>query len=49
MPKWLHEQLDKAARKKGLIGERRKRYVFGGIQNWMKKQKGGSTQKKCSK
>lgn len=39
MPKKAHEALRKAARKKGLKGERAKRYVYGTLQKIEKAQK----------
>lgn len=34
MPKWLHDKLARAARKKGFTGKRFKRYVFGGLHRY---------------
>lgn len=39
MPKWLHEALKRSARKKGLKGKRKKRYVYGTLSKHKKKKK----------
>ena len=46
MPKALHDALARSADKKGLSGERRKRYIYGGMRSagWSP-----STQKKSKK
>lgn len=33
MPKFLERDLEKSAEKKGFTGERKDRYVYGGMQN----------------
>lgn len=40
MPKKMHDALERQAKKKGLIGERKDRYVYGAMQK--KKGKGKS-------
>ncbi len=41
MPKRLHDALERSAKKKGLKGDRKDRYVYGGMKNAAKK--GGGT------
>jgi hypothetical protein len=41
MPKALHEALKKEAKKKGLTGDAAKRYIYGALENFKKKQKKG--------
>ena len=39
MPKEVHDALEKEAEKKGLKGEEKDRYVYGGLANFEKRQK----------
>jgi len=38
MPKKMHDALEKEARKKGLKGEAKDRYVYGALQKYEKKK-----------
>jgi len=39
MPKKLHDKLAKQAKKKGLKGDKKDKYVYGGLYNATKKSK----------
>lgn len=38
MPKWLHDKLARAGRKKGLTGKRLKAYIFSVLRDYKVKQ-----------
>lgn len=40
MPKKMHRALERQARKKGLTGERKRRYVYGTMAKRKKRKKG---------
>jgi len=44
-PKKLHDKLEREARKKGMVGERKDRYVYGTINKIEKGKKRGQSKK----
>ena len=38
MPKWLHDKLAKAGRKRGLKGDKLKAYIYSVLDNYKKKK-----------
>lgn len=46
MPKWLHDKLERQARKKGYKGDRKDAYVYGTLRKHEKRKKGRGKKKK---